>query len=188
MKFYRMLTATLMVSLVLFGCSKKESSQPSQYADAQTILQTVVDAYSEEERFSIAGGDSEHAVMDAPGSFDINKKEELKSMLNFPEALIPDVESAASMVHMMNANTFTAAAYRLKADTDLNAFAQEWTDSVSKTQWLCGTPDTLLVISVGDHDVIAAYGADDIIQIFKTHALETLTDAKVISEAPAVSS
>ena len=49
--------------------------------------------------------------MDAPGKFDISKTEELGITLGLPEDLWDDIDDAASMVHMMNANTFTGAVY-----------------------------------------------------------------------------
>lgn len=183
MKFYKILIAFLLMSTTLFGCSKGTDKKESKYADALTVLQEARNAYSEEERFSIAGGDMEHAVMDAPGKFDISKKEELISVLHISETMFNDIEDCATMVHMMNANTFSAGAFRLKDGSDVNRFADDWINELSNVQWMCGQPETLLIVQVDDQYVIVAYGIDELIQVFKKN-VQTLNNASVLSEKP----
>lgn len=179
------------VSFALAGCGDKRSdsgteqeSAESEYKEALDVLKEVVKAYGEDEIFAMYGGNQENAVMDAPGKFDISKTEELKNTLGLPEDLVSDIDDAASMVHMMNANTFTGAAYRLKDDVDMNDFADSVKSGVMETQWLCGQPDTLIVINVDGRYVITAYGEAGIIQVFKENALSVFRDAQVITEAP----
>ena len=52
--------------------------------DALTILESVWNTYSDEERFPAAGGDTGHAVDGAPGSFDVSNADSLGYMLTFP--------------------------------------------------------------------------------------------------------
>ena len=122
--------------------------------------------------------------MDAPGKFDISKTEELESVLGLPADLISSIEDAASMVHMMNANTFTGAAYRLKEGTDLNAFADSVKSSILARQWICGQPDTLVIINVDGRYVLTAYGAAELMEVFKNNALAALDGAQVMTETP----
>lgn len=133
------------------------------------------------------GGDQENAVMDAPGKFDISKTEELKMNLGLPESQIASVDDAASMIHMMNANTFTGAAYHLKDGTDLDAFAEEVKTNILNTQWICGFPDTLLIINAGGGYVITAYGQGDIMESFKTKVQSALEGSEVMVEVPIAS-
>lgn len=169
------------------GCGRSQQEQGnkgSAYASALEVLETVAGAYTAEDQFAMYGGDQEHAVMDAPGSFDIRKTEELEAALGLPAALADGLEDAASMVHMMNSNTFTGAAYRLKDHTDKTAFVQEATSALLKKQWMCGQPDTLAVLDVDGSYLIIAYGEAEIMKTFQAHALSALPSAKVLTEAP----
>ena len=122
--------------------------------------------------------------MDAPGKFDITKTEELNLVLGLPESEAANIEDAASMVHMMNANTFTGAAYRLKDGTDTEQFAEAVKDNILARQWMCGQPDTLVIIDAGGGYVVTAFGEAEIMELFKTNALSALTGAEVIVETP----
>lgn len=79
--------------------------------DALTILNAIWNTYSDEEKFPAAGGDSEHAVDGAPGSFDVSNADSLSYQLTFPADDASLIDSAASLVHMMNLNTFTCGAF-----------------------------------------------------------------------------
>ena len=53
-------------------------------------------------------------------------------------------------------------------------------------QWMCGMPDTMVVIDVDGQYVLTAYGADEMIETFNTNALSALDGAKVVLDAPVV--
>lgn len=178
---------------VLSGCGKTQGgngtgqgSGESEYADSLEVLNTVVKVYGEDELFAMYGGDQANAVMDAPGKFDISKTDELDFTLGLPQEQFSSLEDAASMVHMMNANTFTGAVYRLKDGTDMDAFADAVKSNLLARQWVCGQPDTILIINVDGRYVITAFGVAEMIETFKNHALETLTGAQVMVEAPVI--
>ncbi len=181
----------IMMVFTLFGCGGKQDGsgestdgKESKYAESLEVLDAVVKAYAEEDLFSIYGGNQENAVMDAPGKFDISKTEELAYTLGLPESQFSSIDDAASMVHMMNANTFTGAVYRLKDGTDMDAFADAVESGILSKQWVCGQPDTFIVINVDGKYVITAYGEAGIIETFKNNALSALDGAKVITETP----
>lgn len=191
MKKAVILFMSVMMILVLPGCGSKQNngeagqeSSESQYAQALDVLSEVVSAYGEDELFAMYGGDQENAVMDAPGKFDISRTEELENVYGLPADLGSDIEDAATMVHMMNANTFTGAAYRLKDGVDMNSFADSVKSCILAKQWICGQPDTLLIINVDDRYVITAFGLAELMEVFKTNALDALSGAQVITEAP----
>lgn len=188
MKKMTMLLMAVMM-LVTTGCGGKQNGPgqgggESQYADALEVLSGVVKVYGENELFAMYGGDQENAVMDAPGKFDISKTEELENVLGIPADQISNIEDAASMVHMMNANTFTGGVYRLKEGADMDAFADSAADCILAKQWICGQPDTLVIINVDGRYVIVAYGEAEIMEIFKNNALKALDGAQVMTEAP----
>lgn len=179
-----------MIIVTLIGCGKGSNSGnqggQSKYTESLDVLKEVVKVYKEDQLFAMYGGNQENAVMDAPGKFDVGKTEELDVTLGFPKSQAANIEDAASMVHMMNGNVFTGAAYRLKSDTNMNDFAEAVKTNILSKQWMCGQPDTLIIINVDGTYVITAYGEAEIIQIFKTNALSALSGAQVITETPIV--
>lgn len=154
----------------------------SKYESALDVLKAAEMAQAEDQRFPIMGGDSANMTENMPGAFDTSKTEELDTALALPASEAEKIDDAASMVHMMNANTFTAAAYHLVDGTDVTAFAEAVKENVMAKQWMCGMPDTFIVINVDGHYVLTAFGADEIIQSFKTTTLSALEGAEVIVE------
>ncbi len=187
-----LLFLSVMMVSVLSGCGGQKDSQAeqgggqSQYTEALEVLNQVIEAYGEDELFSMYGGDQENAVMDGPGKFDITKTEELESVYGLAADQSSNIEDAATMVHLMNANTFTGAAYRIKEGVDMNAFADAVKSCILAKQWICGQPDTMVIINVDGRYVITAFGAAELMEDFKTNVLSALDGAQVITEAPVV--
>ena len=187
-----LLFLSVMMVSVLSGCGGQKDSQAEQgggesrYAEALDVLNEVIKVYGEDELFSMYGGDQENAVMDGPGKFDIAKTEELESVYGLAADQSSNIEDAATMVHLMNANTFTGAVYRIKEGVDMNAFADALKSCILARQWICGQPDTLVLINVDGRYIITAFGEAGIIENFKTNALSALDGAQVITEAPVV--
>ena len=184
-KFLAMVLAAVL-ALSLVACGEKDPAGQgggdASYDSAVQVLETIYGGLGEDQQFPIGGGDAENTVMDAPGAFDVAKTEELDVMLGLPASQAAAVTEAASMLHMMNANTFTSAAYKLADGTDLTAFADAVKENVLARQWMCGMPDTLLIVNVGGGYVVTAFGADELIQAVKTAALGALTGSEVIAE------
>ncbi len=153
---------------------------------AEGILQAVWDEYADDEKFASVGGDGENAVSDGPGSFGMDDAESLDAMLGLPGELTDKVTDTATLMHMMNANTFTSACYKLKSGTDVKEFSDALEKNVMARQWICGTPETLLVMNVNDEYIISAFGADDLIQTFKTNSMKAIDTISVVTEAPVV--
>lgn len=143
------------------------------------VLSAIWSKYDEDHKFASAGGDSENMSMEGPAAFDITKTEEVTAMLALPESEIANIEEAASLVHMMNANTFTGAAYKLKDGIAVNDFAANIKSALNSRQWICGFPDCFVVIEAGDY-VVVAYGAREIVDYFKTTALSAVSGSAVV--------
>ena len=72
--------------------SETPSETPAaQDTGALSLLTSVWSTYSEDDKFPAAGGDAEHSVDDAPGSFDVSNADNLTYQLTFPSA---DIRSA----------------------------------------------------------------------------------------------
>ncbi len=153
---------------------------------AAAVVEKIWGAYAEEDKFPCGGGDSENMNFEGPAAFDITKTEELDGTLGLPADLAGSLESAASFMHMMNANTFTGACYELKDGTDVAAFAETLKTNILARRWMCGIPETLVIINVDGEFVISAFGADDLIQTLKTNVSGQYAGATVVVETAVV--
>ncbi len=152
-------------------------------ADAAALLNQVWAKFGDDEKPFVMGGYADTMVDGAPGKFDISLVEDMDAMLGIPAANVADIDDAASVIHAMNANTFTAAAYHLKEGKDASALASAIEAHLAGRQWMCGIPETLLIVSV-DGFVVTAFGANDIVSNFKTKLAGEFASAQVLVEKP----
>ncbi len=173
-----------MLAMCLAACGGKDNNAGSvEIADATEILTTVWGTYAEDEMFPVGGGDYENMSMEGPAAFDASKTEDLEALLNFPAASADKIDDAASMMHMMNANTFTAGAFHVADAADVNAVVDAIKDKVMNNHWMCGFPETLIIVQVGDSYVVSAYGNGELIDNFKTKLLAAYEGAaEVLAE------
>ena len=153
--------------------------------DALTILNAIWNTYSDEEKFPAAGGDSEHAVDGAPGSFDVSNADSLSYLLTFPADDASLIDSAASLVHMMNLNTFTCGAFHVKDSGDVAALCASLRENILDRHWMCGFPDKLVIVTVGDY-VVSVYGYTDLVDTFTAKLAAAYPSAKTVSDDPIV--
>ena len=121
-------------------------------------------------------------VMDGPGKYDVSDVEGLDAQLGFPQASVALIDDAASLVHMMNANTFTAGAYYVSDANEVELLVEDMKDNILNRQWICGFPDTLIIVGIGDNTVVSAFGNAEIIDTFETKLLSVYGGAKVLCE------
>lgn len=133
---------------------------------AAQLLNTIWTQYAQEDRFASYGGTVENSVADAPGDLDMQNTEELTSKYMLPQSVLEQVENGASLVHLMNNNIFTAAAFSLKEGTDVKTPAKALRDNLQKTQWICGQPDRLLIAEADGH-LLMAFAAKEAMDTFR---------------------
>ena len=151
--------------------------------DALTILNAIWNTYSDEEKFPAAGGDSEHAVDGAPGSFDASNADSLSYLLTFPADDASLIDSAASLVHMMNLNTFTCGAFHVADANNVARLADDLRTTIQAKRWMCGFPDKLVIVTVGQ-SVLSVYGNEELVNTFRDKLLASYpTAAAVYDEA-----
>ena len=177
-----MLAAAMILSMAGCGSSKDKNTDAKEFASAEVLLTEIHETFKENEQFPIGGGDPENVTMDKPGKFDVTMVEDMEAMLGLPKEQAANIDDAATMVHLMNANTFTAAAYHLKKDVDVNEFTEALKTNILAKQWLCGMPDQLFIMDGGDGYVLAAFGEEQIMEMFKTHSLEVLGKDNMLVE------
>lgn len=181
-KTIALLLVGMVTVLSIAGCGKKDNSpsngdSTSSLASAVEILNDVWDNFPENDKFDTIGGGTDNAVENKPGSVDITDTDTLTYSLLVPESLQSEISEAASLVHMLNANTYTSVALKLK-DADKDEFVETLKTDILNARFMCGFPERLVIISVGDY-VAYAYGADDLVTTFKDIASEKIEGVKV---------
>ena len=173
-KFLTLLLAAAM-TLSLAACGSKtddNSGNNSQPASALELLNAVWANYSDDDKFPAAGGDFDEANMteDAPGNFSVEDGADAGKL-----------SDAASLTHMMNANTFTAGAFHVASSSDVDSVVSDLKDNIMNRQWMCGFPDKLVILTLGDY-VVSCYGAEDLVDQFSEKVTEAFTDAAVVCD------
>lgn len=184
------LAAMMAISLAACGDNSGNGADSaggstSSIKDPLELLTTVWTSYSDEELFPVAGGDmsEENSTMDAPGNFGIADVDALDSSLGFPTASADKIDSAASLMHMMNANTFTCGAYHVKSGENTSELSAALKENIQNRQWMCGFPDKLVVAVVDDY-VVAFFGENEIVDTFKTKLQAAYGQAEFVCEEP----
>ena len=185
-KILALLLAAVMV-LSMAACGNNANTDETQAteatetaASALEILETIWAKYGEDEKFAIIGGNMESAVDGAPGNYDMAYAENMTYNLLIPADQIANITEAASMIHMMTANTFTAGVFHLAEGVAAADFAATMQSAVQNNQWICGFPETLVIAAIGGEYVLVAFGINDAMTPFQTHLSEVYPDAEVL--------
>ena len=196
------IVALLMVAVMTFACvacgnaesgDNKETAGNEavkvEIADANEILTKAWDEYKasagEDIQFPIGGGYAESMVMDAPAKFDM-AAEGAKDMLVYsfciPAEELEKTDDAATMMNMMMANNFSSAAYHVADAANVEAVIAGIKDATLNNQWMCGFPEKMIIVTVGDEYVVSAFGNGMVIDAFETAITTVYGDAAVVSE------
>ena len=184
-----LLAGVMLLSLAACAAKTEDTNPPAAeeetIADALTLLNTVWASYSEDEKFPAAGGDySEENMTDgAPGKVGLDDPSSVEYLLSIPAADVEKADDAASLTHMMNGNTFTCGALRLKDAGELETTAKDVKDYIMAKQWMCGFPDKLVVAGVGSY-LIEVYGAEDLVNTFRDKLQEVYPQTTILSDDP----
>ena len=181
------LAGVMMLSLAACGTEKPaETNAPETTAPAVTVesslavLEDIWALYGDDEKFAVIGGNMEAPVDGAPGNYDMAYAENLSWNLLVPADQLANIDQAATMIHMMNANTFTCGVVHLVEGADAAAFAQVMRDAIQNNQWMCGFPETLTVAVIGGEYVLIAFGVNDAMNPFMNHFGEAFAGAEVL--------
>jgi hypothetical protein len=165
----------------------KEETPAVTITDSSEILTKVWAAYTaeatEEEKFDAIGGNVDDWENNAPGTkFDI-AHEGFTSMMVFPADAVSQIDDAAAIIHMMNANTFTAGAYRTVEGTDIAALTESIKANIQSNHWMCGFPEKLVIFNLEGY-VVSAFGNGVLIDNFAAKLTATYPTATLaVSEA-----
>ena len=179
-----LLVAVMAVSMAACGGTADEGSkdttgnQIEASVSALEVLENIWAKYGENDKFFAMGGfklDAEGVpvtVENAPGVVEDN------DYLNY-SLLVPaeqTVTEAASLMHAMNANTFTCGAYKV---ADVQAFATAMQTAIQGNQWMCGFPETLLIANVSGV-VVVAFGNGQVMSTFQGYLTSAYANAEIL--------
>ena len=160
MKKITSLALALALALTLTACGKKDntagSGDSSVPADATALLTAVWDAHSDDEKFA----------------------DNLNYMLTLPVEDAGKIDGAASLSHMMNANTFTCGAFHVTSKDDVETVASDLRDAIQSKQWMCGFPDKLVIFTY-DQYVVSLYGDEELVNTFRDKFTATYSDSTI---------
>ncbi len=201
-KILSLILAMLMLSAAFTSCSDKKDDETTPDTNTETtdtadtsessnggelttrepleVLENIWAQYGDDEKFPAGGGDysEENNKMDAPGVYSTADAETLDNTLGLPAADVEKINSAASIMHMMNANTFTGAAYSIKNTDDMSTIVTNIKENLLNRQWMCGFPDTLVIYTI-DNCVVTAFGNAELIETFKSKVTAAYENAKL---------
>lgn len=171
-RFLACILAAIMV-ISVFGCSK-DGKEENTSAITESSLELLTKVWEKiGEGLPVIGGDftedGTHLVDNAPGAFDISNTSALTNQLYVPENAFSHLKDCASVMHMMNANTLTIAAFKVEGMAD---FGSIMASTLKDTHWMCGMPEKVYVAAIGSSDFVVAFGVEDIIADLD----KTLTD------------
>ncbi|MBR7142109.1 MAG: bacteriocin transport accessory protein [Clostridia bacterium] len=180
MKKILAIALAMLMLLAMTACSGGEEVQ--KFDTSVKALEAVWNAMPEDYKFFAMGGDLEHPVDNAPGAYNYTEASALKNYFGFPEDKVAQITEVAGLFHAMNLNTFTCGAFKLSNASEMQSIAAAVKDSVLSTQWMCGFPEKLIVMSVGGEYLVSFYGNGELVEVFKNTALENCLGSKVLFE------
>ena len=183
--FSLLLAAAMILSLAACGSKNDGAADGDQPATALELLEAVWSSYAEDDKFAVSGGDmnEENMVDGAPGNFSVADGDTLDYMLGYPAADVDKLTDAASLIHMMNANTFTAGAFHIANAPDVDAVVSDLKDNIMNRQWMCGFPDKLVILTMGDF-VVSCFGAEELVDQFRDTLTTVYSEASVVCDEP----
>ncbi len=146
---------------------------------ASKVLNNIWALYTEDTKFFAMGGDYNAMVDGAAGVVDVTVTDFLTFSLIVPEAEVANIAEAASLLHAMNANTFTGGAYVLAEGADQAAFVAAMQTAIQGNQWMCGFPETLLIAKC-DGVIVVAFGNGEVMSTFNTNLTAAYAEAEIL--------
>ena len=136
------------------------------YANALELLNIIFNGYNatatEDTMLYVAGGNInnfETTSMEGPAAFVALADEDYDQNLGIPASEVAKIESAASMFNMMNTNVFNSFAVQFKDGTDVDASIEAIKANILARQWICGSPEKLVIVKMPGNCIVAVWGA-----------------------------
>ena len=165
------------------GTTTSSDAAKGQAKSASEILEKVWSKYSADEKFPATGGSEKHMKEDKPGKFDVSDAEALDFELGFPKANASEIDDAASLMHMLNQNNFSCGVYHVKDSGNVEALAGKIKENILARQWMCGFPEKLVILSVGNY-IVSVFGAAELTDTFTAKLSAEYSLTKQLCDVP----
>ena len=109
----------------------------------------------------------------------MSNADSLSYQLTFPADDASLIDSAASLVHMMNLNTFTCGAFHVADANNVARLADDLRTTIQAKRWMCGFPDKLVIVTVGQ-SVLSVYGNEELVNTFRDKLLASYSAATAV--------
>lgn len=177
--------AVVMAALLMFAFAACGEKAPEIEAlNPLEVLNTVWNSYATADEFPAGGGDmltEATTNWEGPAAFGVtgDAVEALEAMLHFPATSAAKITDAASLMHSMNANTFTCGAFKVANTEEMDALVTEIKTTIDGTQWMCGFPEKVLIAKTGDV-ILACVGNADLVNTFSTYLTAAYASTTVV--------
>ena len=167
------------------GNDNANDQAPPTYQNAHELLAAIWATYDNSEQFPIMGGDYDNVVENAPGAFDLTHADaaaNIDSLLSFPSEEIGKIDNAASIIHGMNTNMFTCGAFHVTDAAGVQAVADRIKNHILTKQFLCGSPEHLVILHVPDNYLVVLYGLKDNVDVFAAKVKSAISGTAALTE------
>ena len=165
------------------GTTTTSDAPKGQAQSALEILEKVWSKYSTDEKFPATGGSGKYMKEDMPGKFDVSDAEALDFELGFPKAQVTEIDDAASLMHMLNQNSFSCGVYHVKDSGNAEVLAGKIKENILARQWLCGFPEKVVILTVGDY-IVSVFGAGELTDTFAAKLSAEYSSTKQLFNVP----
>lgn len=136
------------------------------YNSAEELLKIIYEKYNaaqatDDTKLWVGGGNINNfdtVNPEGPGAFVALDNEDYNQNLGFPAEHADKIASAASMFNMMNANTFNCYTIQFTEGTDVDAMITAAKDNILARQWICGSPEKLVIAKAPGNYIIVVWG------------------------------
>ena len=165
------------------GTTPPSAAAKEQAKSSLEILEKVWSKYSTDEKFPATGGSEKQMKDGMPGKFDVSDAEALDFELGFPKAQASEIDDAASLMHMLNQNSFSCGVYHVKDSANAEALAGKIKENILARQWLCGFPEKLVILTVGNY-IVSVFGAAELTDTFTAKLSAEYSLTKQLCDVP----
>lgn len=159
-----------------------ESNTEETAVDISAVdaLQKAWELIPEDQAFPCFGGTIEANVENGAGAVPLDDENIFVNTLLIPSEVVEKATEAASLMHMMNSNTFTGGSIKLDG-IDAGDAATKIKDTFKNNQFMCGIPEKIKLATVGNV-VVYAYGDSAIVDLFMDKVVEADGATIIIDE------
>ncbi len=137
------------------------------YKNAAELLQIIFDGYNaaqatDETKLWVGGGNINNfdtVNPEGPAAFVALADDDYEQNLAVPTSEVVKIASAASMFNLMNTNNFNCYTIQFNAGTDVDATIETIKANILARQWICGSPEKLVIVKMPGDCILVVWGA-----------------------------